>query len=610
MKKRNILCAMLMLACAGGLMLLLPELAAARAGGAGGSSDSGSGGGGGDDGLGLLIWLIVRLLLDLPFPWNVIAVAVVIGLYILARRIMRQQTVLNKIPSAVPDKPAGSRQGEKKFAAANASFDAQAVLQKVRTAFMRIQDAWRRQDISGVRVFMSDGVYQRFNTQFAMMKLLKQSNVIENLLIKNVVIDRFDSDGDFDVAHVAIQAAITDRFESAIDPSLNSGGAEEFVEYWSFIRKRGAKQGDLYTGQSCPNCGAGLPASMGALSRCEYCDSVLNSGEFDWVLSEITQAADYATNHSRLASSADISGQVRRLLNEEHDFAVQLIEDKASNAWLQVLTALCYRDPSRVRRFCSDRAYEKVESMLPDYQLAYNRLFLNDVTLLGVQDDGRQNHLAVAIRSSFQRVRIDGHPVHRIDQAVISDTNVVLLVRNKGAAAAGGSLYMHNCPSCGARIEDSGDIACTYCSQPLNSPAAEWILDNILTLAQYREYADRNKDELAVSIDPKYLDKLLDVRDFAFTNVMAIIAADGTLSEGEISFATALAKKLGYDPSRIAATFDQARARRLAIRMPEKPKDRAKVYALMKKAGADGEISAEEQAMLDSVRERYIDGAA
>ena len=44
---------------------------------------------------------------------------------------------------------------------------------KVRSAFIKIQRAWTEQHISSVRPFISDGMYQRFATQFRMMGLLK-----------------------------------------------------------------------------------------------------------------------------------------------------------------------------------------------------------------------------------------------------------------------------------------------------------------------------------------------------------------------------------------------------------------------------------------------------
>ena len=36
---------------------------------------------------------------------------------------------------------------------------------------------------------------------------------------------------------------------------------------------------------NCPNCGA--PTEITSSGQCEYCDSVITTGEHDWVLSDI-----------------------------------------------------------------------------------------------------------------------------------------------------------------------------------------------------------------------------------------------------------------------------------------------------------------------------------
>ncbi|HQO41207.1 MAG TPA: Tim44 domain-containing protein, partial [Spirochaetota bacterium] len=308
----------------------------ARAGGAGGDSGGGSFGGDGD-GLGFLIYLVIRMLVELPFPLNVIAVGVLVGGFMIfsytAKKKVREQTIYNRLPAGDVIKKAA---GYDNFIRNNPDFNEDQFREIVREAFLKIQNAWERQDLSGVRKFISDGVYQRFNTQFTMMQLLKQRNTLDNVTVNKIYIDRVNSDGLFDIIHLAINATITDRFISDLDSSLNSGGTEEFVEYWSFIKKRGRARKDLYYTDNCPSCGAPLPEDMGELSICSSCGTQTNSGEYDWVLSEITQADDYVSSNPKLDKSDDLNEKIRRLINENEDFSVQLVEDKASNGYLQI----------------------------------------------------------------------------------------------------------------------------------------------------------------------------------------------------------------------------------------------------------------------------------
>ncbi len=589
----------------------------ARAGGAGGSSSGGShssggsssshsGGGDGGDGI-YLVLMIIRLVLSLPFPLNIIVAGVIVGGLVISsvytKRKVKQQTIFNQLPSG---DPVSNVKGFDKFLSNNPGFDEENFKDNVKSAFLDIQEAWQNQDLSKVRKFLSDGVYQRFTTQFRMMKLLQQSNTIEDIEIKNVYIDKIESDGLYDIIHTAVHASINDHFVSKLDPSMNSGGKEEFVEYWSFLKKRGKPRKDIYSSDSCPNCGSPLPADMGEVSKCESCGTLTNSGEYDWVLSEITQADDYIGAHPKLAKSENLTEKIRKIINENDDFAVQLVEDKASNGYLQILTAIACNDPSIMRRFVSDKVFN--ESGVKDSGpiISYNRIFLNDVFLVGVSEEAAMNVLHIAVKSSYQRIQIDNNKVKRIDEAVVSRTEVIFMSRDKKAAESKGSLYAHSCPSCGAPVENSLIINCNYCGNVMNSTSSEWIITDMMSLSSYNEWLGSNKGDLSYSVDTGLIDKLYDVRDFALNNIMLVIAADGVYADEEREFAEDLAKKWGYSVDKLQPFFGMAQNGQLVVRMPDDHKKQMKIFKLMKKAAeADQNISFEEQRLLDYIAAQY-----
>lgn len=583
------------------LLVLLTGVLWSRAGGAGGSVDSGGGGDG--EGLEALIWLIIEVLIHLPFPVNILVIAAIVVIGILIARINKRRSVLNKMPTG---RPLNKVRGYNKFVDANPEFDLDAFYTKVRAAFLAIQEAWQKQDLSGVRRFLSDGVWQRFESQFRMMRALKQKNIIEKLEIKNVSLDRIDVDGSYDILHVAIHASIVDRFVCELDASLNSGGKEEFVEYWSFIKKRGAAAKDMYGKPACPNCGGDLASESGESTKCPYCGSITNSGAFDWVLAEITQADDYIGVHPRLRASEDLANKVAELVGESDDFSVQLLEDKASNGYLQLLIGRALRDPAMFRRFTSDEVFEKEQAAFDKRDLVYNRLYLNDVSLLSIRRSEKKNILALAVRASYQRVVLHGNKVEKLDHGVLSRTEVLLLERDAAVAASKGSLYAHNCPNCGGPLENALDTKCKWCGAVLNSTSREWIISAVMSVREYEHYVSEHKSEFAVRIPAELLDKAYDVRDFAFNNVLVMVAADGVFDAEEIAFVNEIAKKWGYNPQLVAAMIQQAPS--LSIRMPEGRKQREKVYALMEKAAsADGRIDEAEQRLLESVAKEYLE---
>ncbi|MFH2094422.1 MAG: TIM44-like domain-containing protein, partial [Bacteroidota bacterium] len=482
----------------------------------------------------------------------------------------------------------------------------------VKTAFIDIQKAWEAKDMGKVRKYISDGMYQRLNTQFKMMDMLGQKNTLDKIEVKNIYIDKIDSDGLFDIVHVAVHANIVDRFVSEKYKELNSGGTEEFVEYWSFLKKRGIAEKDMFSSDNCPKCGAEMSKTAGEVAKCEFCGTITNSGEYDWVLSEITQADDYISSNPAVVKAGNLQDKVRELVAGSDDFAVQLIEDKASNGYLQIQTARVMKDTKILRRFVSDEAFEKLSKQFEAEQpFVYNRLFLNDVTLIGAMQKENKNVMMVAIKSSYQRVTLTEKKANLIDPAVTSKTEVIIMAKDIQSGASKGSLYAHSCPNCGGPVGDTLDLNCQFCGAELNSTSNEWIITDLMSQQEYYNFYSANGASFIAKVDPDKLDALYKVRDYAFNNVLIMIAVDGVFDNEEMEFAQKMAKKWGYNVDKIQPMFQMAQSGKLVIRMPEDQKMREKIYKLMDKAAQiDGNISPEEQNLLDSIRSQYLQQAS
>jgi rubrerythrin len=573
---------------------------AAQFGGGGGSGGSDSGGG---DGLGELIFFLLMLL---PFPYNYISVVVLLVGVFFFNKLKKQGSILNKIPSnKVPVNH--NLKDLKAFKEMHPEFDESEFIAKTGKAFYDLQKAWSDKDISLVRRYISDGMYQRVNTQFKMMDLLDQTNPMEKLSLKKEVIDKIESDGSFDVIHVAIYASIKNKYVSGKYPNLNIPIYEEFVEYWSFIRKNGASGVDMYSTYNCPNCGGLLPNETGDVSKCPFCGTITNSGEYDWVLSEITQADDYVTTNYLHDLSDSLYTKLENIMDTDPDFSKQIIEDKASNGFLQIGTAKVYKNADIMKRFVSDELFTRLKlDIETGPPFVYNRIYINDVTLIGALQKDGNNTLAVYIRSSFQRVSIINGKATFIDNSVMSRQNVMLMTRDINFLSNKGSLYAYQCSSCGGALQDTTDMNCPYCGSLLNSYKHEWIITDIMTQESYLTYYKENSKYFVANIDSKNIDKHMKVRDYAFNNVLIMIATDGVFDDEEMIFARKLAKKYGYSTKKVEGLFDMAKNNKLVIKMPESAIEREKIYKLMHKAAAiDGNICSDEQKLLDDVKSQY-----
>ncbi|HQO40745.1 MAG TPA: hypothetical protein PK986_09770, partial [Spirochaetota bacterium] len=222
-----------------------------------------------------------------------------------------------------------------------------------------------------------------------------------------------------------------------------------------------------------------------------------------------------------------------------------------------------------------------------------------------VSESDKLNNLYVAVKSSSQRISIENKRVKIIDRVLISGTEIIVISRDRNAAASKGSIYAHICASCGAPVQNSLNLKCNYCDMPLNSTNNEWIITDLMSVSEYNSFRSGNRQSFGYDVDPAMIDKLMDVRDYAFNNIMVVIAADGQMSDDEHQFALNIASKWGYNLNRIEPLFDMALSGNLVIKMPEDQVKRVKIFRLMEKAAAIDRITTEERELMDYIKSEY-----
>ena len=483
-----------------GIPFISEELIARAGGGGGGSHGGGShGGGGGHSSGGSSNWGHSSNSYSgsshsgfSPFLTAIILIALLYLAFRVVLFLKKASNSTNATRVGNEKKSFEQVDGWKEFIATNPNFNVSEFLLKVHKAFVEVQTSWSEQNTNRMRRFITDGVYQRFNTQFKMMQLLQQTNPVSNINIANIWIDKIEQDGMYDIMQVGIEASMDDKFECALNHELDEEGVEDFVEFWSFIRKRGVSKKDIYDSDTCPNCGAPLPENIGEVCKCSYCNAMVNSGEFDWILSEITQQDDYYSNDLFSEKPGNLATTLHDMVSVYGDFSVQLVEDKASNAYMQIMAAKAMHDPSVMRRFVSDELFQQLAPKLEKNQEIFNRIFLNKVTLIGVQKKDNKNILIFAIICSMQRVLVSNKRMELVDPDIITKEEVIVLTRDAQAGVGKGSIYQHNCPSCGGPVKDTLDIKCSFCGSLLNSTANDWVVSALMNRSEFTKNQQMN----------------------------------------------------------------------------------------------------------------------
>lgn len=159
--------------------------------------------------------------------------------------------------------------------------------------FVKLQHAWTERDWSVIRCFESNELFEQHNAQLEKYKENKQINVLEKVSVNWVKFLNFEQSGDKDVLTVVLNSNMIDYIVSEGDRKLIKGD-RNIVNVNSykmvFIRKTGVKTkpGEATVNTTnCPNCGA--PTKITSSGKCEYCGSIVTTGEYDWVLSSLSR---------------------------------------------------------------------------------------------------------------------------------------------------------------------------------------------------------------------------------------------------------------------------------------------------------------------------------
>lgn len=260
-----------------------------------GSSDSGDGEG--------IFWLIY-IVFEIFGPAGGIIFLAIIGAGYL---YMKKSGKLNKInveqQNALANQQAKASQNMNNINASlsqsiaqnirveDPNFSEDAFIGWAREVFMKIQQAWNDRNWKVIRPFESQELFSQHNQQLDEYIRNNKINKVEKICIRYCGLKSYRVDGDKEVLVVELHATMRDY---VVDANTNEvlesdPNRDWFMKYdMTFNRKKGVLTEAGRSNKSttnCPNCGA--PTEITSAGQCEYCKSIITTGEHDWVLSNI-----------------------------------------------------------------------------------------------------------------------------------------------------------------------------------------------------------------------------------------------------------------------------------------------------------------------------------
>src|SRR6218665_517006 len=616
-----------------GLVLLLPLVAEARGGGgehytSSRDRDSSGGGGGGAIPFELLFW-VVRFTFRYPhIMLPLIGVCWALWYFYqktlhptgATQRALQQREAEHRTTFSEQD----VRGWVNALRLKDPQFQLEPLLDKTRQLFLSLQDAWFKRDMSPVRPFLSDATYQRFDVQLQLMRSQGVRDAITDIQVLDVGLIGLDQSEWFDTVHLRVRARMrdTDVPASASDAeaiqAAKGARMEAFTEVWSFVRKPGVGTRigeDLFQGK-CPQCGA--PFNGGASNQCGYCEAIVNSGNYDWTLSEITQGVEYVRHYAQVDN-------LREAREADPALNLETLEDRASLLFWKWVDAQSRSTTQGLHKVAAPEFIGRLdEEQAQLRQRRMRQVFLEcavgGVTVRGFElAPGGFDQAHVEVRWS---ARMGQGPVNEKPPSLptVPQRWVFRLRRKHGALTnTANGMSTDRCAQCNAALTNSAATTCDFCGTQLGTGERDWVVASADPFESWNARAQRRFDAApprprrqaspaaalaapAVSQEEKPGDDIIsDPQErLRLLYMMAALAtADGHVDRAERKLLEDCARRWSVPWSQVQIAINTGPS--LFTRLVQRGTPEAEVFltTLVEMALVDGRIDRKERRMLE-----------
>lgn len=187
--------------------------------------------------------------------------------------------------------PDNTNSVEAKIREIDPNFSAENFMSFAKEVFVKLQTAWMDRKWEEIRLFESNELFEQHREQLQYLIDKNQINMMERICVRHTHLNSFRQDGDKEIIEITLKSAMKDYTIDVDTKKVVQGNPNEdvyMVYTLTFMRKAGVKtkEGtDKKSTTNCPNCGA--PTKITSSGKCEYCGSIITTGEHDWVLSNL-----------------------------------------------------------------------------------------------------------------------------------------------------------------------------------------------------------------------------------------------------------------------------------------------------------------------------------
>lgn len=519
----------------------------------GGGSFGGDGGGGGGGGDSEFLWVLLRMWIHLLIHYPALGVPLTIVVLIVVFVGFREgwwKKQERTIRRSRPDRRAhASAVSADALREHDPAFDGRRFLERVGTAFDTGQASWCAQDLEPMRPFVTDGVFERLSLQVEEQRADGWRQGMDDVRRETLSIAHVELGDPFETITVRVP------FHAEIDRRrLDDGGRirgsrlprDRFAEHWSFVRRRGTKtlDGDGLIEGCCPDCGASLRMVQSA--RCEYCGCLARSGQFDWVLAEITQSSEW-----RVEPEGSIPGFVP-YRERDPGANVQMLEDRASVAFWRLRAAERAGRSDALTSVATAAFCEEFTKRLARGSTRFAESAVGSVRTLGLLAGAELDRAVIEIKWDGVPESDDASGPRRLERTRRLHQTLFVFERVAGQVTPLDEAFTTaHCASCGAHDPGGTSPVCAFCEAPRRGGPATWLLTDVA------ERGSRTGRELASALasadDPGVREtRVTETPEGLVAWAARLATADGNLSRRELDALEGLARRAEVSSERLA----------------------------------------------------------
>ena len=223
---------------------------------------------------------------------TLIIIIVIMTIYIVLKKkelVKNSSNIsLNNIARTAPDNTSSVESQIRKI---DPMFSAENFMAWSKEVFIKLQTAWMDRKWEEIRPFESNELFEQHRQQLQYLIDKNQINMMERICVRHTHLNSFRQDGDKEIIEMTLISAMKDYTIDADTKKVVQGNPNEdvyMVYTFTFERTKGIlteEELDEVKTTNCPNCGA--PTQITSAGKCEYCDSIILTGNHGWVLSNL-----------------------------------------------------------------------------------------------------------------------------------------------------------------------------------------------------------------------------------------------------------------------------------------------------------------------------------